>query len=89
MEGWLEGDGCVGFSAGGEGSYRQIINGQQVGGTGLSALSGIDDDSTVSPAVLHQHTLFLVQLAAKIHIKMCILLFNLNETRLQCDYSTM
>lgn len=66
----------------GVGSYRQIINGLQVGGTGLSALSGVDDDSTVSPAALHPYTLFLLQLAAEIHVKMCILLYDLNQKRL-------
>lgn len=76
--GMEEGDGCVGFSA----AWGQIINGYQVGGTGLSALSGVDDGSTVSPAALHHHTLFLLQLAAEIHVKMCILLYDLNQKRL-------
>ncbi len=81
MERCLEGDGFVGFShAAGEcwgGGiiilYQQIINVSRVGGTGLSALSGIDVNSIVSPTALHHHTLLLLQLALEMKLRYAFL----------------
>lgn len=64
MEGWLEGDGCVGFSAGGEVHAGRLLMVSRSGVLDYLPSQGLMT-TLLSPAALHHHTLFLVRMAAK------------------------